>query len=144
MITRSGPDQDELANYVRTVEGDLLRDHSADRETEKIDLRQSETIDERFRVLRHACKGRGHFAGRTCDSRTVEDDDLALFGKPVQNRRIPVVKISGEVLVKDKGQAASLAPAPIGKTNAVGLDKLSGNCRRCISAHRLVLFRNDR
>jgi len=58
VITRGGPDQDELANQVRTVEGDLLRDHSADRETEKIDLRQPETIDERFRVLRHACKGR--------------------------------------------------------------------------------------
>src|SRR6266700_8180984 len=84
-------------------------DHSADRETEKIDPRQSETIDERFRVLRHACKGRWHFAGRTRDTRIIEDDDLTLLGKPVQNRRIPVVKISGEVLVKDKGQTASLA-----------------------------------
>jgi len=143
-ITRGGPDQDELANQVRTVERDLLRDHSADRETQKIDLPQSDTIDERFRVLRHACKGRRHFAGRTRDTRIIEDDDLTLLGKPVQNRRIPVVEVSGEVLVKDKGQAASLAPAPISKTNAVGLDKLSGNCRRCISAHRLVLFRNDR
>src|SRR6266446_5620794 len=39
MVTRGGPDQDELANQVRTIERDLLRDHSADRETEKIDLR---------------------------------------------------------------------------------------------------------
>src|SRR6267142_7139108 len=39
VITRGGPDQDELANQVRTVERDPLRDHSADRETEKIDLR---------------------------------------------------------------------------------------------------------
>src|SRR4029077_3055111 len=44
-ITRAGPDQDELANQVRTVERDLLRDHSADRETEKIDLRTSQHID---------------------------------------------------------------------------------------------------
>ncbi len=82
-ITRGGPDQDELANQVRTVERDLLRDHSADRETQKIDLRQSETIDERFRVLRHACKGRWHVAGRTCDTRIIEGDDLTLLGKAV-------------------------------------------------------------
>src|SRR6266446_2742385 len=39
MITRGGSDQDELANQVRTVEGDLLCEHSADRETDMIDLR---------------------------------------------------------------------------------------------------------
>src|SRR5258708_8574218 len=135
MVTRGGPYQDELANQVRTVERDLLRDHSADRETQKIDLRQSETIDESFRVLRHACKGRRHVAGRTCDSRIIEEDDLTLLGKPVQNRRIPVVEASGDVLVKDKRQTASLAPAPISKATAVGLNDLRGNCRRFIPAH---------
>ena len=144
VIARCGSDQDEFANQIRTVERDLLRDHSADREPEKIDLRQSETVDECFRVLCHACKGRRHFAGRTRDTRIIEDDDLTLLGKPVQNRRIPVVKISGEVLVKHKGQTASLAPAPISEANAVGLNKLSGNCRRCIGAHCLVLPRDDR
>ena len=101
VIARCGSDQDEFANELWTVERDLLRDHSADRETEKIHLRQSETIDERFRILRHACKGRRDFAGRTRDTRIIEDDDLTLLGKPVQNCRIPVVEISGEVLVKD-------------------------------------------
>src|SRR4029077_1578072 len=144
VIAWCGSDQNELANELRTVERDLLRDHSADRETEKIDLRQPETVDERFRVLRHTCKGRRHFAGRTRDTRIIEDDDLTLLGKPVQNRRIPVVEVSSEVLVKDKRQTASLAPAPISESNSVGLNKLSGNCRRCISAHRLVLLRNDR
>jgi hypothetical protein len=75
----------------RTVECDLLRDHSADRETEKIDLRQSEAIDERFRVLRHARKARRHFAARTRDTRIIEDDDLALLGKPIEDRGIPIV-----------------------------------------------------
>ncbi len=93
--------------------------------------------------LRHACKGRWHFAGRTCDTRIIEDDDLTLLGKPVQNRRIPVVEVSGEVLVKDKGQTASLTPAPISEADAVGFNKLRGNCSRCVSAHRLVLFRSD-
>src|SRR6266436_9321552 len=65
VIARGGTNQNQLTNQFRMVERDLLRDHSADRETEKIDLRQSETIDERFRVLRHACKGRRHFTGRT-------------------------------------------------------------------------------
>src|SRR5712692_5723849 len=143
MVTRGGPDQDELANQVRTVERDLLRDHSADRETEKIDLRQPETTDERFRILRHAWKGRGHFTGRTRDTRIVEDDDLTLFGKPVQNRRIPVVEISGEVLVKDKGQITSLAPAPISEANTVSLNKLRRNRYCCIGAHCPILFRCD-
>jgi len=43
--------QDEFAKQIRTVERDLLRDHSADREPEKIDLRQSETVDECFGVF---------------------------------------------------------------------------------------------
>src|SRR6266403_2003197 len=142
-ITRGGPDQDELANQIRTVECDLLRDHSADRETEKIDLRQSETIDERFRVLRHTCKGRRHFAGRARDARIIEDDDLTLLGKPVQNRRIPVVEVSGEVLIKHKRQTASLAPTPISEANAVGLNKLRRNCDCCVGTHCLILFRCD-
>src|SRR5439155_5108812 len=132
VISRCGSDQDEFVNELRTVERDLLRDHSADRETEKIDLRQFETIDERFRVLRHACKGRRHFAGRTRDTRIVEDDDLTLFGKPVQNRGIPVVEISGEVLVEDKGQTISLAPAPISEANTISLNKLRRNRYCCI------------
>jgi len=73
-----------------------------------------------------ACKGRRHFAGRTRDTRIIEDDDLTLLGKPVQNRRIPVVEISGEVLVKHKGQTASFAPAPISEANAVGLNNRVG------------------
>src|SRR6266446_8970315 len=143
-IARGGSDQNELANELRTIERDLLRDHSADRETEKIDLRQSEAIDERFGVLCHACKGRRHFAGRTCDTRIIEDDNLTLSGKPVQNRWIPVVEVSGEVLVKDKGQTASLAPAPIGEANAIGLNRLRRNRYCCIGAHCPILFRCDR
>src|SRR6202140_4395089 len=38
VIARCGSDKDEFANQIRTVERDLLRDHSADREPEKIDL----------------------------------------------------------------------------------------------------------
>src|SRR3989442_14844384 len=136
-------DQDEFADEFRTVECDLLRDHSADRETEEIDLRQSETIDERFGVVRHSCKRRRHFAGRTRDTRIIEDNDLTILGKPIQKRRVPVVEISGEVLVKDKGQTTSLAPAPISEANTVGLNKLGGNCRRCIRAHGLVLIRKS-
>src|SRR5258705_1423910 len=142
-ITGWGPHRVDLATQFRTVEIDLLPDQPADREPEKIDLRQSETIDERFRVLRHACKGRRHFAGRTRDTRIVEDDDLTLFGKPVQNRGIPVVEISGEVLVKDKGQTASLTPAPISEANTVSLNKLRWNRYCCIDAHCPILFRCD-
>src|SRR3977135_2767625 len=101
VITRCGSDQDQFANELVTGWCNRLPYNSADRETEKIDLRQSETIDEPFRVLRHACKGRRHFAGRTRDTRIIEDDDLTLLGQPVQNRRIPVVEVSGEMLVKD-------------------------------------------
>src|SRR5438093_10318459 len=130
VIARCGSDKDEFANELRTIECNLLSDHPTDREAEKINFRQSETIEERCGVLRHACKRCWHFAARTRDTRIIEDDDLTLLGKPVQNSRVPVVEVSGKVLVKDKGQIASLAPAPISEANAVGLNKLSGNCRR--------------
>src|SRR4029077_9816992 len=103
VIARGGTNQNQLTNQFRTVERDLLRDHSADREAEKIHLRQSETVNERFRVFRHACKGRRHFAGRTRNTRIIEDNDLTLLGKSVQNRGIPVVEFSREVLIEDKG-----------------------------------------
>src|SRR5438132_9049623 len=95
VIARGGTNQNQLTNQFRTVERDLLRDHSADREAEKIDLRQSETVNERFRVLRHTCESRRHFAGRTGNTRIIEDNDLALLGNSVQNRGIPVVEVSG-------------------------------------------------
>jgi len=40
-------DQNELANELRTVECDLLRDHSADREAEKVNPLQRQRINER-------------------------------------------------------------------------------------------------
>jgi len=43
------------------------------------------------------------------------------LASPVQNRRIPVVEVPGEVLVKDKRQTAfGVPPAPISEANAVG------------------------
>jgi hypothetical protein len=53
----------------------------------------------------------------------VEDDEFALFGKAVQDRRIPVVQVSGEMLVEDQRNAAGLAKSAVGKANNLGLDK---------------------
>jgi hypothetical protein len=74
----------------------------------------------------------------------VKDNDFAFFREAVNDRRIQIIEVSGEVLVKDKGQTASLAPAPISEANAVGINKLSGKCRCCIRPHCLVVFRHDR
>jgi hypothetical protein len=63
MITRGSSDEDELANKFRTVECDLLCDHAADGEAEKINLPQPQSTDKGFGVFRHAGDGSRHLAG---------------------------------------------------------------------------------
>src|SRR6266478_4516568 len=99
---RRSSDQNELADQFRTVEGDLLRDHAAEGEAEKVDLLQSQSIDEGLCILRHACEGGGYFTGRAGDACIVEDNDFALFGQAIEDGRIPIVEISVEVVVQDK------------------------------------------
>src|SRR5260370_17920823 len=80
---RRSSDQDELADQFRTVEGDLLRDHAAEGEAEKVDLLQPQSIDEGFCILRHACEGGGHLTGRAGDACIVEGNDFSLFAQAV-------------------------------------------------------------
>ena len=65
-----------LANQFRTVERDLLRDHDAHGEAEKVDLFQAKSIDEGFCILRHSCDGGGHLTGRTGDACIVGSSSL--------------------------------------------------------------------
>src|SRR5260370_1930163 len=115
--TRRSSDQDKLADQFRTVEGDLLRDHAAEGETEKVDLLQPKSIDEGLCILRHACEGGGYLTGRAVDAFIVEDNDFALFGQAIEDGRIPIVEIAVEVVVENKRQAAQLAPTPVCETN---------------------------
>src|SRR2546425_769364 len=100
--------QDEIANKFRTIERDLLRDHSADGEAKKVDLLQPQSVDERLGVLRHACERRGHFTSRAGDAGIVEDNDFALLGEAVEDGWVPVVQVASKVLIEDKRQPEPL------------------------------------
>src|SRR5258707_3580460 len=116
---RRSSDQNELADQFRTVEGDLLRDHAAEGEAEKVDLLQPQSIDEGFCILRHACEGVGHLTGRACAACIIEDNDFALLSEAVQDARIPIVQITVEVAVENKRQPPPLPPTAARETMVV-------------------------
>jgi len=111
---------------------------SADREPEKIDFvnpRPSMNASAFF-----AMPAKGSSALRPvelADTRIIEEMTSRLLASRPEPQD-PSCQISGEVLVKHKGQNRFACPAPISEANAVGLNKLSGNCRRCIGTHCLV------
>src|SRR3984957_2855104 len=137
---RRSSDQNELADQFRTVEGNLLRDHAAEGEAEKVDLLQPQSIVKGLCILRHACEGGGHLTGRAGDACIVEYNDFALFGEVVKDGQIPIVQIAVEVVVENKWQPAPLAPTPVRETNAVRLNKLRWGRDCCIGAHGAILF----
>jgi hypothetical protein len=140
-ITRGGPDQDEFANQVRTVECDLLRDHSADRETEKIDLRQSETIDERFRFAMPA-KVVGTSPVELATPALLKVMTSRSLASPSRTAGSQLSRFPVKCWLKTRGKPFRLPQRR--EANAVGLNKLGGNCRRCISVHVPVVLRDDR
>jgi hypothetical protein len=93
------------------------------RKTEKVNLLQTQCIDESLCILCHARKCRRHFTGRAGNTGIVEDDHFAVFRQTVEDGWIPMIQVAREVLVEDERNSTPLAPTTIGETNSVGLDK---------------------
>ena len=80
-------DEDHAAETGWSVERDLLRDHAAQGESEHIATLETDAIQERHSVLRHAGDGLRDRAGRTTDTGIVEEDDFSPGCEGVGHRR---------------------------------------------------------
>ena len=69
-------------------------------------------------------------AGTAGDARVVEQDHLTVASEAIRHRRVSIIRGADVVLVEDDRHAVGLAESAIGEANAVGLNKLGGNCRR--------------
>jgi hypothetical protein len=133
MVAWGSSDQDELANQLGTVDDNLLGNHAADGEAEKVDLLQAESIDESLCALRAIpAKVDGTSPDRACDSRVVEENDFSLRSQAIENGGIPIIKIACEVLVEDERNAARFAPTSVSEADPVCLDELSGDGDCCV------------
>ena len=103
---------------------DLLRDESAHREAEQIDVLESECVDQRGGVPRHPGDGVGCRAGAESDSGVVGEDHLAAGGERVGNRRVVVVEVAHEVLQQHDRGAAGVSEAAVGEAGSVRFNEL--------------------
>src|SRR5215831_11370062 len=90
--------QDHSVNDRRSVLGHLLRDHTAERETENVAALDTEPIEEGQRMLGHLGHGLWCFTTRAADPGVVEKDQLTSVGKRISDRWVPVVERAGEML----------------------------------------------
>ena len=101
----SGSGQHEPANQARAKQRQLLRDVAAEREAEDVDFLQAERVDEGERVASHVGHVVGNDSGRAADAAVVEQDDFAILGEPVDQRRVPAVEVAAEVLEAEQAAA---------------------------------------
>ena len=133
----AGADQDQSAGQVGALDGDLLGDQAAHRVAEQVRGLQAQGVDERRGVGGHLLDGVRDDAAGGGDSGVVEQDDLAVGGEPVADRRVVVVEVADEVLEEhDRGAAGvRVAEAAVGEPDAAGLDELGGGGVVGVVAH---------
>jgi hypothetical protein len=76
----------------RTVEGNLLRDHSTERETKHIDLCEANGIRERKCVLRPHRHAFGDLAGRPPQTGVLEQDYVTPQSEGICHCGVPIIR----------------------------------------------------
>jgi hypothetical protein len=108
---------------IRTLEGDFLGDEAADGEPHQVDAAEAEGIHEDERVRGHLSHSVGCLSGRTADADVVERDHPATGSELVDERRVPIVEVSSEVL---KEGCAAVQPANPRSESAADLATCAG------------------
>lgn len=88
---RSGTREDDLANELRFLLRDHLRDEAAQRESKEINLIEPQGTDKGDRIVGHGGHGVRRLAFRSADTAVVESDHWMLGGDAVDDPWIPVV-----------------------------------------------------
>src|SRR6266568_9360795 len=114
-FSRTSPRQDEATHKLGAAQRDVLSDIATQREAEQIDLRQMECVDEVKSVMSHSSNGIGYFTSGESNPRIIEGDHRAIFGKTIEEGRIPIVHRATEVLEKYQRGSRWFSETPVGK-----------------------------
>jgi hypothetical protein len=75
----------------------VLGEEGSQRESQDVDLRQVQRVDEGDGVLRHLRDRAGRGTAHATDAGVVEGDDPSVGGQRVHQHRVAVVEVSSEV-----------------------------------------------
>ena len=114
----SRPRENDLAHQCRLLLRDHLRDESAERKPEKVDLVESQRADERDSVLCHCLDCVWRLALGTADAAIVEGDHAMLRRDAIDDPGVPVVEVGGQVIQEDHRYAVIDPQLPVDESGA--------------------------
>jgi hypothetical protein len=126
---RTGAGEDELSHQVGVLQDEVLGDHPAHGEGEDVDPVEAECADEGVGVVGHRLNAVGNLASRCADAAVVERDDVMVLGDRVEDARIPVVQVRGQVDEEDHRDPARRPELAVGVGHAACSDS-AGRCLR--------------
>lgn len=134
----AGAGEDHLVYELWLQLHDDLGHHAAERESEQVDLFESERPDEGDGVSGHRLDRVGCRAAGGADPAIVERDHVALGGDPVNDPRIPVVEDASQVVQENERHAAAWPKLAVGEGRTADVDRLTrgvrvGRLRHCLS-----------
>jgi hypothetical protein len=119
---RTGAGQEELANGLRLLPHQLLRDKAAEGQPQKIDLIEAQRPNESDGINGHrGYRGRRLPLG-SAHAAVVESDHPVPGGETVDDPGIPVVQGPGHVVEKDHRNALSRAELPVREFGSIDVD----------------------
>src|SRR5262245_2239753 len=111
--TRRGADENHPVHERGSFLRDLLRHHSAERESKHVAVGHAQRIQEVERMPRHSRHCRRHLACRTPDAGAVEQDHFSVEREWIGDCWIPVVERSSKVLKTNQRSSYSAAKTAI-------------------------------
>jgi hypothetical protein len=127
----AGAREDDLADEARFFLRDDLCDEAAHRQIEQIDLVEAKGADEPHRVVGHPFDRVRRGAARSTHPAVPEGDPTSC-GESVDDARIPVVQVPGQVDQEDQRHAVLGAELPIGELHPVN----GHGAGRCVLVRR--------
>src|SRR5579864_6153872 len=116
------------------VQGQLLRNHPAEREAHNVNGLQTQCATESDAMWRHLRDGVGRFSSRSSHACVIKKDDLMSVRKAVCDGRIPSIHIRVEVPEKEQWNRTCPPEAAIRVAHALGFYELCRDCFMCVFA----------
>jgi hypothetical protein len=102
----------------------LLRDHSAERESEDVAGGHAQAVQEIQRMRRHTGHRCWHLTGGPAYTSVIEQNHFSRRCQRIRHRRIPVLEGAHEVLQAQQGPTWSAAESSVGICVVLHLEEL--------------------
>ena len=119
------------------IQGELLRNHSAERKTHNVNGLQTQCPTESNAMWRHFRDAMRRFFPGSSYTCVIKQNDLAISRESVRDFRIPSIHVGVEVSEQEEWNRAWPAEAPVRVPHAVGFHELCRDCFMRVFAHSL-------